>query len=307
MFVITASRKGRVYVSLRTNVGWTPRALPIALFEHEKVQQIVAMHSLGVFVVVSSTRAHIVNAENCEAIYTAVTEPMKPRSFHCAYSTQRTAHIETPEITSATFSYVDAASGDCILHTFTPSEDWDSIGLRAPSGATDGEGCEWSDANVNKRRVKNPGHFTILSNGCVVGMRRKQGPDAGWVPEGAGDKKGLRNRFMSRGNGTNANASTDWEVWTASPSNRIGADEEQPLFKEGEQSSHLLISDIGPKIRVGLMSVAFSFGNVLKLVTVGGPERFGVGQDEMAAHEGLMAIGSRRRKGGAQWKQKSQS
>ncbi|KAF4120153.1 Sterol-sensing domain of SREBP cleavage-activation [Geosmithia morbida] len=318
LFIISASKTGYVHVSLRTEVGWKARPLPVSLpgEAREKVHQIVAMHSLGLFIVATSTHAHIFNVEDCETLYTAEMQPMRPRSLECAYTTQRIAHIDMPSITSATMTYVDAATGDCILHTFTPSEDWDAIGLRAPSGATDGEGCEWIDATVTKRRVRNPGHYRTLSDGSVVGIRRKQkeslpcspsdSPTSQSVAEG-----GLRKRFLSSrnsissGSGNDAASLPEWEVWTISPSNRIGADEEEPLFKADERSSHLLISDIGPKVTVGLMSVAFSFGNVVKVVTVGGTERFD-NMDQDDAHD-VFNIGHRRRKTAASWKLKTWS
>ena len=250
------------------------------------------MPSLGLFLVATLSRVHIFSIDNREYLYTVETEEMKPRSLQCAYSTQRIAHVEIPSITSATLSYVAAETGDGILHTFTPSEDFDSICLQGPSGATDGEGCEWGDATVTKRRVRNPGHFCILSDGSACGIRRKKAPEAE-APTQAGDGgEGLRKRFAGRS--TTKTTPIEWEAWTISPSLRTGTDEEEPLFKKDEQPSHLLISDLGPKVRVGLMSVAFAFGNVIKLVTVGGPERF-----DMATDDGLMNLASRRRKAGS--------
>lgn len=236
--------------------------------------------------------------ENCELLYMLETDelkPMKPRSLQCAYSTQRISHVELPGITSSTTAYVEAETGDCILHTFTPPEDYDSMCLHHPSGGTDGEGCEWAAATITKRRIPRPGHFSILADGSMVGLRRKTKPEAE-TTERSDSREGLRNRFHRRG--SSKTSSNDWEVWTVSPSVRFATDEEQPLLTSNEQPNHLLISSLGPRARVGLMSVAFAFGNVLKLVTVGGPERYDQ-EIEGMNHDDLMNISSRKRRMGA--------
>lgn len=281
----------------RSQSGWKSRAIAAAAFGNQKVHQILGMSSLGLCFVATSTLVHVFSVENCEVLYTVSTAPTRPKSLQSAYITQRIAHVESPGITSATISYVEADTGDCILHTFTPPEDDDSICLGVPSGAMDGEGCEWSAAKVTKRRIKSPGHFNILSDGSLVGIRRKKYPESEGKDCGEG-KDGLRNRFSGRGAGKYQ--AIEWEVWTVSPSARTGTDEEQPLFQKGEQPNHLLISDLGPRAKVGMMSTAFAFGNVIKLITVGGPERFDMAMEE--ATDNFMNIASRRRKGGSSWR-----
>lgn len=73
-------------------------------------------------------------------------------------------------------------------------------------------------------------------------------------------------------------------------------DETRQLFQNDEKSGHLMVSELGPMIRVGQRSVAFSFGNVVKLMTVGGHERFDVGAGDNDREH--LNVGSRRRKGG---------
>lgn len=281
----------------RSQSGWKFRAVAAAAFGNQKVHQVLGMSTLGLCVVATSTLVHIFNVENCEVLYSVATEPTRPRSLQSAYMTQRIAHVESPGITSSTISYVEAETGDCILHTLTPAEDVDSICLGVPSGAMDGEGCEWSAAKVTKRRVKNPGHFNILSDGSLVGIRRRKSPDNDSKDGGEG-KDGLRNRLSGRG--AAKSQPIKWEAWTVSPSARTGTDEEQPLFRKGEQPQHLLISDLGPRAKVGMMSTAFAFGNVIKLITVGGPERFGMAMEE--GNDNLMNFAGRRRKGVGSWR-----
>ena len=282
-------------------MGWGSCEVPSLELANQKAHQVLAMSSLGLFAVATATRVLVYSIDNCEILYMVETDgfkSMKPRSLQCAYATQRTSHVDSPGVTSSTTAYVEAETGDCILHTFTPQDDFDSIGLHAPSGGTDGEGCEWAEATVAKRRISKPGHFSLLADGTVIGIRRKTKPDAEVVERRDG-AEGLRNRFSNRG--SSKTSPIDWEVWTVSPNNRFVADEKQSLFKTNEQPNHLLISNLGPKARVGLMSVGFAFGNVIKFVTVGGPERFENGIESMNDAD-MINLSSRRRKMGPSWR-----
>lgn len=224
-------------------------------------------------------------------LHVVETEVMKPRSLQCTSSFQR-LYVDTPGITSSTISYVGLESGDCVMHTFVPPEDVDAICLRSSSsGLLDDEGCAWGAARETKRRVKNPGHFSVLSDGSVVGIRRKVADEPDTSVQRGNVKEGLRKRFPAPNKARSS--ISEWEAWTVSPGGRVEADEVQPLFKDDERMSHLLITNLGPKAKVGLMSMAFSFGNMIKLVTVGGQERFGSGSDGL--QEGWTSTKRRRK------------
>lgn len=75
---------------------------------------------------------------------------------------------------------------------------------------------------------------------------------------------------------------------------RAKTDETRPLIQEDDKAGHLIVSELGPMVRVGQKTVAFSFGNVVKVVTVGGHERFEDGTEDQARE--YMKTGSRRRK-----------
>lgn len=292
VYIAAATKNGRIYLASRNTSAWDSREVLLEPPAEHKPHQVLALSSLGLFIVATAFRVYVFSVENCEILYTVDTEQMKPRSLQCAYVTQRIAHVESPGITSSTVAYIGSESGDCVLHTFTPHEDYDSISLRDPSRGTDGEGCEWDEATVTKRRIKNPGHFNILSDGSIVGIRRKVTPEVEIPSKCPNQGEGLRNRFSARTPGKSASP-TEWEVWTIATNGRVGADEEMPLFNK--QENHLLIPDLGPRVRIGLMSVAFCFGNMIKMVTVGGPERFDSGFDETGYD---LSLASRRRKAG---------
>lgn len=278
-------------MATRNGTDWDSREVELTALGFNKPHQLLGLPALGIFIVATASQIYIFNVESLEMLHKIDTEVMKPRSLQCAYSFQR-LYIDTPGITSSTISYIGLRSGDCVTHTFVPPEDVDAICLRSgASGLLDDEGCSWDAARETKRRVHNPGHFNVLSDGSVVGIRRKVADEQDVSVQRGAYKEGLRKRFSTTSGARSA--LPEWEAWTVSPGGRVQADEVQPLFKDNEQTSHLLITDLGPKARVGLMSMAFSFGNLLKVVTVGGLERFGSAENPSQDGWGLT---KRRRK-----------
>lgn len=298
--VVTASkygcvhRRGCVHVASRHKNGWESREVPLSSVGYQKPHQIVSMPALGVFLVASVYKIFIFNAESLEILHIIHTEAMRPRSLQCAYSYQR-LYVGTPGMTTSTISYVGVESGDCILHTFVPCEDFDCIGLRSSSSLLDDEGCEWSEAKETIKRVRNPGHFKVLTDASLVGVRRKLPRDHDFL-NGAGGAagEGLRNRFANRGAAAKSSPK-QWEAWTRSPPSGRAVTHESQLIVDDEERGSIFICDVGPKVKVGLMSAAFCFGNTIRLVTVGAPERFDIGPDDA---EGWLSLASRRRKVG---------
>lgn len=287
IYIVTASKTGCVHVATSAGERWVSPHLHHDYLEHHKVHQVIGLGQLGLFLVATSTRVFIVGLDDHEVLHAFTTEPMKERSLRCTFQCARTNTDQAIGVIYLTLAYVSAESGDCILQNYTPTEDANLILARSSSGAS--EGCNWGSARQTRKYIANPGHFVILSDGSVAGVRRKAAPPPQSYPV-----DGLRKRF-----GTwNVDSSADpWDVWTAAPLGRAIEDEEQHLFQDGEQQSKLLVTSIGPITKLGQMSTAFGFGNVIKLVTVGGHERFEVpGKDN--GHDSLL-VGSRRRKTGA--------
>jgi hypothetical protein len=268
----------------------------LAAFANQKAHQVVALPNLGVFLVATTSQVHIFTLEDCHVLHTFDVNEMKLRSLQCAFTSLRFSRKEVVGLRSFTLSYVESSSGRCLLHTFIPTDNFDAIRMQGKSASPKSEGCQWAASREIIRTVENPGQYHLLGDGSIVGIRRKvcccqdDSRKVCDVSEG-----GLRRRLPY---GSKLREPTVvWEAWTASPGDKVTADETQPLFKDSEQSSHLIIPDLGPKVRVGLMSVAFSFGNVIKLITIGGQERFDAGADD-AGSDGLMNVGNRRRRQG---------
>lgn len=63
----------------------------------------------------------------------------------------------------------------------------------------------------------------------------------------------------------------------------------------GYDAGHLMITELGPLIKVGMTSVAVGFGNVIKMISAG-HEHFDRTRDQLGAARDLRTLAARRRK-----------
>lgn len=290
--ILTVSRQGGIHMASREEAAWQSRRLAIEDLGESGANNVESLSSLNLFLVAATDCVHLVSAEDGLVLRTFQTGKMLPRPLKCAYSCHRLSQPGSTGLTSFTVGYVEADSRDCILRTFVPPDDCDAIYLQTPTEPRSSDWCTWDSAKETSKRIADPGAWEVVSDGSAVGVRHKQPPGK----DGRGShSSGLRNRYAKRG--PEPDPFEGWEVWTASPGGRPEADECRRLIQDGEQANHLLITELGPKVKVGLNSVAFAFGDMIKLVIVGGPARLKDGPDD-ATRESLMNTGSRRRKPG---------
>ncbi|OAA52071.1 Quinoprotein amine dehydrogenase, beta chain-like protein [Metarhizium rileyi] len=291
MFIIMVSKKGQVYISKRQRSLWNTKAMDLKSADTGGIFQIVPLSPLGVFALAASDRVYIVDAEEGEVIRTISTERMVPKSLQCTYSGHHASKLGTLELSSITLCYVGAETGDCVLQVYVPTDDCNVIYLRNLKSKPDGDECGWEPMKELTKRVKNPGTWHVLSDGSVVGIRR-----IGQTHNGSNIMKStLRQRRTTRQSIQYSFA--NWEVWATSPYNKPDLEECRPLFESGDESNHLVVSNLGPKVSIGLRSVAFAFGNVIKIVASGPIERYSV-DSENTSYDTLMKTSNRRRKPG---------
>ncbi|KKP00832.1 hypothetical protein THAR02_07047 [Trichoderma harzianum] len=198
-------------------------------------------------------------------------------------------------LVSFTFSYLALGSGDCVLQTFTPQDEDDAICLHNidDSGTSSGW-CSWADAKERKKHIGNPGIWSLLSDGSTLGLRRRSRTEPrnrhGHQRQ---DISGVRSRVPST-RSREFGAFSCWELWRAAASDWDELDETTPLFSD-EDAGQLVVCELGPSVRVGPTSVAFAYGNVIKLVTLSGHKPFDAGIEDVS-HESSMNVPTRRRK-----------
>ncbi|KAF4455218.1 hypothetical protein F53441_2368 [Fusarium austroafricanum] len=295
MAIITASRRGCVHAATREPLSWNSRSVQLEGIEQDEVHQVVPLASLGLFLIAGASRVHLVNMEDYSLVHTFPTERMAQRSLQSAFFSRPSSQSEVSGLAWFILCYTGAESGDCVVQTFVPSNEHDMIYYQNSATPAARGWCAWELAMEKRRHIENPGSWSVLSDGCVVGIRQKSHRVLDIETDGRRKTDGLRHRSPRKEPGRDLFGR--WEIWTAPQSGQLRTDETRPLFQNDERAGHLIVTEIGSMVRVGQRSIAFSFGNVMKLVTVGGHERFESSTvDKSLEH---LNVGSRRRKPGA--------
>ncbi|TEA19091.1 Sterol regulatory element-binding protein cleavage-activating protein [Colletotrichum sidae] len=293
--ILTASRKGCIHIATRREDDkWVSQSLDVHSVEDRDAYQVVPLSALGAFLVARSHSVDLVDAKTRNLIHTFETEPIQPRSLRCFHSSKRKPQCGSTGLLSFGIAYNHADSGDCIVHTYTCKEDGNLICFRNTSFPPSRSCSLWHDTIETKRQINNPGTWEVLPNGFLVGIRRDVYDGGSSSGESSPTTTGgLRRRMYQRLEKRPSRSSDNWEVWVASELGREEIYETKPLHSEYESGSHLIISELGPMVKVGTASVAVGFGNIIKLITVG-HQHF----EDLAEGENgdLLNLGSRRRK-----------
>lgn len=226
------------------------------------------------------------------------TEPMRRGSLRHTYACQSAQ----TGLTSLTLSYVSSQTGDLVIHTYLPKDDNDTIYSYNPS---EPQRRQWGETTQITRRVPNPGKWETLSSGRIVGVRQQvphklkdQEATSIFTP-GTTSSTGLRRRsstLSDRFTGPNTRnhpnqkkAENDvWEAWvidhlaTGPDLDTTASIESIPLNPPTREKQgfdidgiangsyqNLMISELGPLVKLGTSSVAVGFGNVVKIISVG--------------------------------------
>lgn len=300
----------------RVGSHWSSQGLDIHTGDDRDASQVVALSVLDCFLIARQKTVDLVDGKTNRLIYTFQTSAIQPRSLRCFHSARRKPQCGSIGLVSFGLVYNDAETDECVIQTYSPREEGDTICFRNTKVPASRTCCEWTDSKVSERRIRNPGTWEALPNGYVVGVRRvrtahaPRSPhaetSASALPSLASRYPGLRRRIYSlardgdsRGRHWNHASENDWEVWIANRSGKQDLFETGPLCVPSEAGVHqqrLFITELGPMVKVGTASVVVGFGNVLKLVTVG-HERF---EDGIYAGAGgtdePWNVGSRRRR-----------
>jgi hypothetical protein len=290
MKVIVVSGDGHGFIASRSGSSWLYKSLALNEMSDRTLHQVVPLSPLPLFLIGAASSIHLVSAEDGMVQHTFATEAMISRSIRCVYTCARqTAAQQEVGLTSLSIGYSAAGSREGVLLFYSSPSGADAISTNAPSGSAGGRWCTWEEAAETKKRIVNPGVWDIVQNGSVVGIRR--------ISRSGGGKEraGLRYRG-AKANGLPSATLKRWQTWTTLASDRVDMDEARPLVGYGEDIGHLLISELGPKVKLGLKSVAFAFGNAIKVVTTGGQERYE--SEGEGSSEPLLQVGNRRRRHG---------
>ncbi|EEY18092.1 conserved hypothetical protein [Verticillium alfalfae VaMs.102] len=296
--VLTASKKGCIHVAKQQDQGWTSVSLDMHSLEDRDASQVVPLPGLDCFLVARQHSVDLVDGKTYRLLHVFETGPIQPQTLRAFHSARRKPQCGSVGLISFGLAYNDNNTGDCVIQTYSPKEDGDTICFRDSSAPASRSCCKWRDTIMSQRRINNPGTWEALSGGFIVGVRRDQPLPARYSPDSSPTTQGLRRRIYSFRQDDRPGLKLDkWEIWVASHSGRHDVYETMPLHSDDEMGGCLMISELGPMVKVGTASVVVGFGTILKLITVG-HEHFEDGHFAAKGQE-LLNIGSRRRKPGA--------
>ncbi|OAQ96299.1 hypothetical protein LLEC1_00146 [Akanthomyces lecanii] len=295
--ILSLSRKGGAFISRELETGWECESLALNDVNDTTLHQVVPLSPHPLFLIGSVSSVYLVSASDGVVQHVFATQPMVSRSIQCEYSDTR-YNVPASGIgySAFTMAYTAASTEECIVTRYQPAEGSEAIAACAPSGGAGGGWCTWEEAIETKKHINEPGTWGIVKGRCVIGVRKKTNPSRSTRP-GA-----FRRRSAApRGNtGTPAN----WQAWTVATDGYSEADDARSLFHDGLGPEELLVvPGLGPIAKIGVRSLAFSLGNVIKVVSAGGPERYSVDGD--SGVESLMTKDGRRGRHGGPVRGKS--
>lgn len=274
---------------------WISEELKFPTREEKDVQAVIPVPACSIYLIARLETVDVVDFKSSKIIHTFHTELMVSRTLKHLRSSSRQTHCGSKGLGSLTLAYESLETGDCVLQTYLPQEEDDAICFCDPANPKTNSCCVLGGARELKRRVKEPGTWETLPNGSVVGVRAKS-PETGKDHSTSQFQQGLRRRGGTPNKPHRRSQRDRWEVWVMSQLEKQENYETRPLWadEEGDEGvDHLIISSLGPIVKVGGSSVAIGCGDTIKVITVG-HERFDNPTDRFG--EDLINLTNRRRK-----------
>lgn len=281
--IVTLSRRSCIHRVDYTDGLWVSSEARIVGGTLKEPQALLPVQGFASYMVVRTQGVDLVDLYSSRVMHTFQTETIQPKSLKFVYQGQRSGPGGRGTVTSLTLAYLSGEDGECVLQTYLPGEDFDNICFSDIAGARVRSSCVWQETRLVTRRIHNPGVWTPLRNGCFVGIRSKEREDQSTpmrerLPAFA--QSGLRRRGHADPSPRRSKLEETWEIWVISGVEKEGNIETMPLVAPDDPTG-LIISALGPMIKVGYSSAAVGFGNVVKIITVG-HERFDSADDEGA-------------------------
>ncbi|KAK3685617.1 sterol-sensing domain of SREBP cleavage-activation-domain-containing protein [Podospora appendiculata] len=273
--ILTASRKSCIHLVRQHGSDWVSTEVDLPERESRDVHSLIPIAGFSMYLIGRLSTVDLVDLESSTVIHTFQTEPMELRSLKQISSTRSGQAV----LTSLTLSYANSQTGDLVVQTYLPENEGGAIYSYCPSEPGH---RPWGSTREITRHIANPGVSEPLSNGSIVGVRKRPA-----APVKSRSSLGTTNGLRRRGGGlresytATTNTDTVWEAWVINHLETKGDLETMPLdLPTPNEPGHLMISEPGPMVRLGTTSVAVGFGDVIKVVSVG-HEYFDRGRDSL--------------------------
>ncbi|PSR81201.1 sterol-sensing domain of SREBP cleavage-activation-domain-containing protein [Coniella lustricola] len=294
--LISLSRHGCVHRVVHHNGMWVSTEVKLWGKIDQLPQNLLAVQTFSSYMVIWSQSVDLVDLNSSKIIHTFTTEPMQSRSLRFVYRGHRNGPTKRGTVSSMTLAYISSENGDCVIQTYFPEDEYENIWFSTAAGLPSRSSCGWNETKLVVRRIENPGSWTPLRNGCIMGVRRvyknsHDGSTKGRIPTFA--SSGLRRRGHVDAPHARLKSTETWETWVLTRLEQEGNYETRPLLAPDAPAA-LMITELGPMVKVGYGSAAVGFGNDVKIITLGN-EWFDEHADESPKNEQSMTSRRKRR------------
>lgn len=266
--IITSSKKGCIHIASLVEHRWVSDGIDI-LFPNDDpdILSILPLPALSSFLAVRKHTVDLIDISTHKVTHSFVTKPMMQGSLRCSHSTRRRPQCGSVGLASLALAYTCSETGNCIVQSYLPQREGDTICFRDPYTPGSKTCCLWRETVEDRYETENPGSWETLDVGYVVGIRKiEPKPDPNQFAAQHTANSGLRRRGMSSREPASTSSDEDvYEVWSLSTR---GERFEAQLFDPAERG-RLLITTLGPIQKMGKRSIAVAIGNVVKVITVG--------------------------------------
>lgn len=298
--ILTSSKKGCIHIATEQETGWTTQDIETPHTEDDnKILSILTLPLLGAFLAIRDHSVDLIDVTTHKTTYTFKTTSIKPGTLRCFHSTRRRPQCGSVGLASLALAYTSLETGECILQSYLPRRDGDTICFRSPSTPGSKTCCLWRETVEHRHVVENPGQWEALPSGYLIGVRKRElvsttiKSEIGRPIANTGLRRRGANLPRRHSNSPIAFEEEDsWEVWSLSAR---GERSSVPLCGPNEQDN-LLISSLGPMTKVGKRSIAVGLGNVVKVITVGIEKFDGAESEDDDVFVGMSAPPANRRK-----------
>jgi hypothetical protein len=305
--IITSSKRGCIHVAKHVEAGWVSESLDVRDPQDDReVHSVLPLPALSSFLAVRDHSVDLIDVETHRVTHTFHTKPMKQDSLRCFHSTRRRPQCGSVGLANLTLAYTSVETGDCIMQSYLPRREGDTICFRDPFTPGSKTCCIWRETVENRYTIENPGLWEALKVGYLVGVRKVEAPQDITNSSRPIANIGLRRRGVNRPESLHLQmreAEDSWEVWSISSRGERAV---TPLCGYNEKV-HLLVYNLGPLQKIGNRSIAVALGNAIKVITVGHEKFDGESSNDDQAFVGMAAATANRRRRTGVGSKKSQS
>lgn len=293
--IITSSKKGCVHVASHLTAGWISNGIEIPEpADDPEILSVLPLPVLSSFLAVRKHTVDLIDIFSHRVTHTFSTRPMVKDSLRCFHSTRRRPQCGSVGLANLALAYTCAETGNCIMQSYLPEREGDTICFRDPWTPGSKTCCLWRETVENRYEVENPGKWEALRVGYLVGIRQREiESEIMPSPQPPAPNSGLRRRARPSRTPSFERDEDRYEVWSLSARGEMS---KSPLFAY-EESGHLFNSVLGEIEIMSQRSVAVALGNVVKIITIGN-EKFDGAESEREddAFVGMQTAPSRRKR-----------